>query len=440
MKKIKNRAYFSMLIALGLVFGLCIFAVRLYADGKDWAMLRANSSVFNEGVLDTGTIVDRNGVVLAHADGGVYSYADDETVRKSCFHIVGDYAGNVGTGAISIFSSKLADYDFIDGVASVSGNGGKVKLSIDSTLNAIAYKALAGRKGAVLVSNYKTGEILCMVSTPSYDPNNPPDTSSPAYEGVYMNRCLGATYTPGSVFKLITLSAAIENIPDLYTKTFTCTGSVQVGGDTVHCTGVHGQETIELALAHSCNSAFSDISQELGADTIYDYADKYGFLKSLSVSGIDTTAGTIDKGEAGTCNLSWMGIGQYNDLISPIAMLRFVSAIANDGVAKEPIILKNAHSSSTRLIETDTAQKVQELMSYNVAAAYGQGNFPNLKICAKTGTAELGDGTSNAWFVGFLDDAEHPLAFTVIIERGGGGLANAGPVANAVLQAAVGNK
>ncbi|PKM74074.1 MAG: penicillin-binding protein [Firmicutes bacterium HGW-Firmicutes-16] len=437
MKKIKNRAYFSMLIALGLVFGLCIFAIRLYANGKDWAMLRANSSVYDEGVLDTGTIVDRNGVVLAHADAGVFSYADDETVRKSCFHIVGDYTGNVGTGAISVFSSKLAGYDFIDGVASISGKGGKVKLSVDSSLNAIAYKALAGRKGAVLVSNYKTGEILCMVSTPSYDPNNPPDISTPAYEGVYMNRCLGATYTPGSVFKLITLSAAIENIPDLYTRTFTCAGGVSLGSDFVKCTGVHGQQTIEQALANSCNSAFSEISQELGADTIFNYADKYGFLKSLSVSGIDTTAGNIEKGEAGTSNLSWMGIGQYNDLISPIAMLRFVSAIANDGVANEPVILKNSHSASTRLMETDTAQKVQELMAYNVAYAYGQGNFPNLKICAKTGTAELGDGTSNAWFVGYLDDSEYPLAFTVVVERGGGGLANAGPVANAVLQAAV---
>ncbi|MFB0919776.1 MAG: penicillin-binding transpeptidase domain-containing protein, partial [Oscillospiraceae bacterium] len=134
------------------------------------------------------------------------------------------------------------------------------------------------------------------------------------------------------------------------------------------------------------------------------------------------------------------GIGQYDDLISPIAMLRFVSAIANDGVAREPVILKNSNSRSTQLMETDTAKKVRELMSYNVAYAYGQGNFPNLKICAKTGTAELGDGTSNAWFVGFLDDTEHPLAFTVVIERGGGGLANAGPVANAVLQAATTEK
>jgi len=437
MKKIKNRAFFAMLIALGLVFGMCIFAIRLFSDGKDWVMLRANQSVFNEGVLDTGTVTDRNGVILASAGNGVYSYAEDETVRKACFHAVGDYNGNIGSGAITAFDYKLAGYDFIDGVASINGNGGKVKLSIDSTLNAVAYKALNGRKGAVLVSNYETGEMLCMVSTPSYDPNNPPDLTSSAYEGVYMNRCLGATYTPGSIFKLITLSAAIENIPDLYDRTFTCTGGVQVGGDTVHCTGVHGQQTIEQALANSCNSAFSEISQELGADTIYSYAERFGFCKSLTISGIDTVAGSLDKAETGTSNLSWMGIGQYNDLISPIAMLRFVSAIANDGVAKGPVLLKNGYAGSTRLLKTETAQKIQEFMSYNVANAYGAERFPNLNICAKTGTAELGDGTSHAWFVGFLNDKDNPLAFTVIIENGGGGLVNAGPVANAVLQAAV---
>ena len=142
MKKIKNRAYFAILIALALVLGLCVYAGRLLADGKDWVMLRANQSVFNEGVLDTGKVTDRNGVLLASAGNGVFSYAEDETVRRACFHAVGDFNGNIGTGAISAFDYKLAGYDLIDGVASVSGNGGKIKLSIDSALNAAAYKAL----------------------------------------------------------------------------------------------------------------------------------------------------------------------------------------------------------------------------------------------------------------------------------------------------------
>ena len=77
------------------------------------------------------------------------------------------------------------------------------------------------------------------------------------------------------------------------------------------------------------------------------------------------------------------------------------------------------------------------MMHYNVVYSYGQWNFPNLDLCAKTGTAEVGDGTSHAWFAGFLADEAHPYAFVVIVEHGGGGLGNAGPVANALLQAAV---
>jgi len=426
-----------MIIAAGLVFGFVIFAIRYYADGKKWVMLQADQSVFNQGVLDKGVLTDRNGVVLAAAGNGTFSYANDASVRKACLHVVGDYGGNIGTGALSVFSYKLAGYNMVNGLASLSGKGGTVKLSVDSRLNVTALNALRGRKGAVLVSNYKTGEILCMVSTPTYDPNTKPDLSGTAYDGVYINRCIGATFTPGSVFKLITLAAAIENIPDLKDKTFTCSGSTQVGGDTVICTGKHGSQNIEQALANSCNVAFSDISQELGPGKIYDYADKFGFLDSLNVSGIKTAAGNIDKGPAGTSYLSWMGIGQFNDLISPIAMLRYVSAIANDGVAQEPVLLKGQSGGTARLLKSDTAEEIKEMMAYNVSAEYGQGNFPNLKICAKTGTAELGDGTSNAWFVGFLNDGDNPLAFTVVIERGGGGLANAGPVANAVLQAAV---
>ncbi|MGI5985474.1 MAG: penicillin-binding transpeptidase domain-containing protein, partial [Oscillospiraceae bacterium] len=155
------------------------------------------------------------------------------------------------------------------------------------------------------------------------------------------------------------------------------------------------------------------------------------------ISGVDTAAGSIEKAAEGTAALSWMGIGQYNDLVSPIAMLRFVSAIANDGVAKEPVLLKNGYSAGTRLMKEEVSGEIREMMSYNVTYAYGAGQFPNLKICAKTGTAEVGDGRSHSWFVGFLNDEENPLAFTVVIEHGGGGLANAGPVANAVLQAAV---
>ena len=103
-----------------------------------------------------------------------------------------------------------------------------------------AYEALAGRKGAVLVSNYKTGEILCMASGPSIDPSSDGDVP----DGAYINRCINGSFTPGSIFKLITSAAAIENIKDIDSRRFTCAGSVDVAGVTVKCTGVHGSQTI----------------------------------------------------------------------------------------------------------------------------------------------------------------------------------------------------
>ena len=437
MKKIQRRSFFAVIIALLLTAALCIYLVQLFSDGQDWAMLRADKSVYSNGVLDTGTLMDRNDVVLAQAGNGVYAYAADGTVRRACFHVVGDYAGNIGTGALNQFAPQLAGYDIFNGTASLNSGGGKVRLTIDSGLNVTAYNALAGRKGSVLVSNYKTGEILCMVSNPSYDPNTTVDLTSNAYSGVFLNRCISSTYVPGSVYKIITLAAAIDNIPDLFQRSFWCEGSVKVGGDTVKCTGYHGTETIEQAFANSCNCAFSELAQTLGSDVLEEYAEKLGVTASQSLSGIETAAGNFETAALGTSNLSWSGIGQYRDLASPYAMLRVVSAVANDGEIKEPVLLLGTKGKTVRLLEKTTADTVAEYMSYNVAASYGQWNFPNLSICAKTGTAEVGDGTSHAWFVGFLNDETHPYAFVVMLENAGGGLANAGPVANTVLQAAV---
>ena len=141
--------------------------------------------------------------------------------------------------------------------------------------------------------------------------------------------------------------------------------------------------------------------------------------------------------EAGSADLAWSGIGQYTDLVCPAALLRYASAIANGGVAKGPVLLAGARAPSARLLDSDTADTLKAMMSYNVAWGYGTWNFPGLNLCAKTGTAEVGDGTSHAWFAGFLDDPDHPYAFVVVIENGGGGLRNAAPVANTVLQDAI---
>ena len=424
MKKVKRRATAALLIAALLVVGLAVYLVRLADDGGAWA------SYFSGGTPG-GTILDRNGVVLYSSDEDGYSFAEDWSTRVSCYHLLGDPNGNVRTGALRQFRDRLAGYSFVEGATS----GKTISLSVDSTLNVTACSALAGRSGAVMLMDYTTGEVLCMVSSPGDDPENP--SSEPA-DGTYLNKCLSSSFTPGSVFKLVTLAAAIDNIPDLFERSLWCEGEMIVDGALLTCTGSHGSQTIEQALANSCNCAFGTLALELGPELMAEYAEKLGMTASLQLDGMDVLPGSFTKGEAGSVGLAWSGVGQYEDLVCPYAMLRYVSAIANGGSVYEPTLL--GHGSldrETELLSAETAQRIAEMMNYNVQNAYGSWVFPGLDVSAKTGTAEVGDGTSHAWMTGFLNDPAHPYAFVVILEHAGGGLANAGPVANTVLQAAV---
>lgn len=437
MKKIKRRAWSALLLALALLFGTGVYVWRFAHSYRQWINFSANENLFQNGTLALGTVTDRNGVVLAAVSDGKRVFADSAATRTACLHAVGDAAGNIGTGALTAFADRLTGYSLLTGAT--SQGGGTVTLSLDERLNRMAWNALAGRRGAVLLMNYKTGELLCMVSSPSYDPNVGFDATNTWYEGVWLNRCLSAAYTPGSVFKLVTLAAAVEHIRDLDARRFTCTGSVTVDGNELVCSGVHGEQTVEQALANSCNCAFAELSLELGGETLRQYAERFGLTRQLQVSGIWTAAGRFEASPAGSADLAWSGIGQSTDLVSPVALLRLVAAIANGGTAREPSLLHGVSGGSARLMRADTAQRLAAMMHYNVVSSYGAWNFPNLDLCAKTGTAEVGDGTSHAWFAGFLNDAAHPYAFAVIVEHGGGGLSNAGPVANALLQSAVGN-
>lgn len=436
MKKVTNRAA-AVLILLALVLaGMGVYIFRLARDGGDWASFYANDSVYTNGTLNRGTVTDRNGTLLAYSGESTFGYADSAAVRTACLHVVGDLDGNIGTGALTVFRAQLVDYSFLTGTTT---DGGEVTLSIDADLNVTAYNALNGKKGAVLVYNYETGQILCMVSAPSYDPNEGFDSSSSYYEGVYINRAISSTFVPGSVFKVVTMAAALENISDIWEQTFYCDGSEIIGGQTITCTGSHGTQTVEQALANSCNVAFAEISVQLGGDTIAEYAEAYGLTSSHTINGkITTAAGSVTSAQGDSASTAWEGIGQYEDMISPYALLRLMGAIANGGTVVEPSLLYGRSGGSTRLMDSDTADTLSDMMSYIVESNYGSDNFPGLELHAKTGTAEVGDGTTHAWFAGFISNADAPLAFVVLVESGGGGYSVASPIANTVLQQAIG--
>ena len=431
MKKVKNRAGFVLLLALLCICGLSVYCYRYVTQGSDWVAWSANAGLYSADSA-MGKVVDRNGVLLA--DASAKSYSEDYTTRVSNYHLVGDYTGNVGTGVLNQLADKLTGFNLVTGTYHTDAP--TLELTVDAALNNTAYAALAGRSGSVLVCNYETGESSCMGSSPAIDPTNPGTVP----DGAYLNHGISSTYVPGSVYKLVTLAAALDNIDDIWDRTFTCNGSVMVEGSQLNCTGVHGTQTIEQALAHSCNCAFSELSQLLGPDILAEYAEKLGMTTRHDIDGIPTAAGSYEKFEPGTINLSWSGIGQATDLVCPYSMLRLAAAVGNGGTLVEPTLLGyGTNKRTTQLLSSETAGYMADMMSYSVQASYGTGTFPGLNICAKTGTAEVGDGTDHAWFVGFLNDDAHPYAFVVQVERGGGGLSVAGSIANRVLQAAVAN-
>ena len=169
MKKVSLRAFSAILMAFLIIIGLGVYVGRYIKDGEMWALYFDQSTSSSE-----YTLTDRNGTLLAKMGGGEKSYAENANTRIACYHVTGDYTGNVGTGALSSFKSKLSGFSLITGIE--EQDDVNLQLTIDADLNLKAYEALNGRKGAVMVYNYKTGEVLCMVSSPSIDPLNPPET------------------------------------------------------------------------------------------------------------------------------------------------------------------------------------------------------------------------------------------------------------------------
>lgn len=428
MKKISIRAVSVLLVAALVISGLVYYVLEYIDRGQDWAMYFSSA---NSG--SSGEVLDRRGSRLAYFDATNNLFAEDAAARLACYHITGDYWDRTGTGILSNFWNDLQGFSLITGTTQAEKSS--MTLTVDSRLCVTAYNALEGRNGAVMVMNYKTGEILCMVSAPTTDPI---DGEAEVADGTYINRCLSAGFTPGSVFKLVTSAAAIENIPDIFDRSFYCDGSYDIAGVTITCSGTHYNQTFEQALANSCNCAFAQIAVMLGQDTMVEYVEKYGFLDRHDIDGIGTAAGSYPTEFVGDPELAWSGIGQSTDLVVPFSMLRYVAAIANEGTLVTPhIIMTEESAQGERMLGYDTAVRLRELMSYNVTAHYGgEERFPGLSLCAKTGTAELGDGTSHSWFAGFMNDSEHPYAFVVLVERGGSGLNAAGSVAASVLQAA----
>lgn len=444
MNDISKRTYFALVLAGILLFGLAAFAVRYFLFSDRWVTFAGSPHVYSAGVLNTGVVVDRSGVQLLDTDGG-RTYAGDSSTRRATVHILGDRAGNIPPQVLTHYASTLVGYDKLSGT-NHSSSQGELQLTVSSQVQIIALQALNGRKGTVGVCNYKTGEILCAVSSPTFDPEDPPAQVDNA-SGMYVYRFFHAAYTPGSIFKLVTAAAAMESIPDIETRTFTCTGSAVINGETITCPRAHGALSFQQAMASSCNCTFAHIAKEVGPGKLTQAAERIGVNESFTVDGLYTKSGNFDLSNAGENDVAWAGVGQYTDLVNPYQFLRFMGAVANGGSGAEPYLVYQAKSNGMikyrakttmtgELVSAQIAERLQEMMRYNVEAIYGTWNFPeSVKVCAKSGTAETGSDSNTATFAGFVLDDRYPLAFIVVVEEGGAGSSTCAPIAGTVLQA-----
>ena len=445
MNRIASRSLIVWLLVLALLAGTVFFVVEYVTKAGEWFMFPGSPHVYSGNRVGTGTVTDADGLLLLEMEGNK-KYSPDAAIRKSTLHWVGDRLGNISVPILSRYADHLVGYDLLNGAYSYENKGGIMKLTIRAGIQTVALEAMGSKAGTVAVYNYETGEILCAVSTPTFDPENVPDIAGDqtgAYEGVYVNRFLKSVYVPGSIYKIVTAAAALETVPDIFRWSFTCTGTYETGDGDVTCEGVHGTQDLKAAFRNSCNCAFAKLTQTIGRETMTHYAQKFGLTESLSFDGIRTAPGNYSVMGSSEEALAWSGIGQYTDQINPCSFMAFVGAIGGGGISAKPYVVSEVsgtysaeHKDMGRIISEETAQILQEFMRNNVETKYGDDHFPGLTVCAKSGTAEVGGSRKpNAMFTGFVADSRYPLAFIVAVEDGGYGTTVCIPILSKVLAA-----
>ena len=322
-------------------------------------------------------------------------------------------------------------------------NGSDITLSIDANIQSIVEKYLkqacidnkCTRGGNVIAMDPNTGDILAMATYPDYNLNTPFEmpssvtekdwkkmSSDEQYNTIYKlfrNRAISDPYEPGSVFKIITASIALEeNLaePDK-ADVYYCKGSQTVYGTTINCAYriKHGHESLREAFNVSCNPAFIQISEKIGANTSYKYYDAYGFFEKTGINTIGESNSIFwDLKNVGPVELATMSFGQRFK-ITPLQMITAVCAVANDGVLMKPRLVKEVKNSDTGAITTIDATAVRQVISKTTASTMmnmletvvtdGSGKYAKIKgysIAGKTGTSEPDYGTNEGYTASFI--------------------------------------
>ena len=452
------------LIIVLLFVGLAAwFAMTAVTQGSIWASDVRNTRLRASNVL-RGDITDRDGSLLAGTDEeGRRAYLSNESARRALSQTVGDTAGMSGTGVETFYASTLLDIsDSLVDRLSVLFNGTRrvgsgIQLTIDGRLQAYISSIFPeGYSGAVCVINYRTGEILAMVSEPTYDPyivigradGEVADTS-------FLNRCLQGLYTPGSVFKIVTLAAAVTHDPAVIDQPFACAGSWEYEGGRIVCAGntAHGNIDLKTAFKRSCNVTFGKLAYQLGIERLSETAERFGFNENFKFGDFVVYNSAFPTQTKNLSGLVWAGIGQGEVLVTPLHMAMISGTIANGGLMMKPWLVSRitsplgavtstgAPTAYRQVISPSAASKIAEYMYEAVESGTAtRAAVRGYTVCGKTGSAEISDDKSvetNAWFTGFIYDEAHPYAISVVIEGGGAGARMPSELAARALEKAI---
>lgn len=466
MNKLRRSLYTTGVLIIALfVFLSGWFGYTVYSQGARWAVSPQNMRISNaKSTTEMGDITDRYGVMLATTVDGSRRYNSDETLRRSVSQTVGDQLSMSGTGVESYHADILTGFSgsLVDRISSaLTGSrytGDNITLTIDANLNRYITSSFpTDHEGAVCVINYKTGEILAMVSKPDYDPQVLLDTRVFDTEGSsYFNRCLQGQYTPGSVFKIVTLASALEHIPDITSHAFYCNAVRAFGNTNVTCqsgTLAHGNLNLQSAFTLSCNCTFATIACELGADCLSETAKEFAFGDRFSFDDLSLYSSTVTSDLSNIATLAWTGVGQGETTVTPLHMAMIAGAIANKGIMMEPLLLLQVQSAGGITRQQAIATEYRRVCSQEIANTITKYMYRTVEsgtatraavsgyvVCGKTGSAETSEDKNvetNAWFVGFLAEENYPYAISVVIEKGGSGGSKAATLASGVLKRAI---
>ena len=454
------------ILLTGVIFLIIGFRVYKIIENDDLRMERLRSEADYYRVIihkraEQGRILDRNGAVLAYDTLGqdgrmqrVYPLGEASAhLIGKCFIRGGSITGLFGFGLEKHLYREISG---IRGGSSWRGGfnpkGKDVFLTIDADLQKTAFEAMRGRRGAVVVMNPENGEILALVSSPSYDLHLIYEDGGDEYlkaidEQALFNRALNGLYPPGSTFKLVLATAALQSGLDDFKILSTKEGYKGPGMRRTikeHDEKAYGKVGLSKALIVSSNQYFAALGLEvLGHERILNAAEDFGFNKSIpwnsdcQLMPIARSSFPEKKVKLRPDEIAQASFGQFTVVATPLQMCMIVAAIGNGGIMMKPQIeLDRPKKKLGRVMNYDTSRRLRQMMLQVVEDEEGTGGYVRVKgleIGGKTGTAEVKGKLEHAWFVCLapIDDAK--IAIAVIVENAGYGGTVATPIAKKIL-------